>query len=944
MAGKNDVEFRIGAQLAGVREAFAALRGDIKQTTAEAAKLDAQGRARDARGRFLGQGNGGAGGGGRGPGTGPGGGAEDVQRLSAAVTGAIGQVKALFAALAALGGVVQVIRLADELQTLQARIKLVTGDTEAYVQAQVKLFDIAQSTRSSLTDTIDLFVRVGQATKDAKVGQETLLSVVQTINQATQLSGASAESAKAAIIQLGQGLGSGTLRGEELNSVLEQTPVLADAIAQGMKITRAELRQFGEQGKLTSQEVIKALVNQKGVIDQQFQSLPLTVGQATTRLKNSLLALLGTFNEVAGGTSSLAKVINDFATALGSDQAAGAAAEIATAWGNAFAGIATDAKNAITVIKEATKDFLGDGLDLFQFLFNAIRDLPSNLRAVVRIITVTVAGMVDSFVADFKFLAEAIKAIFTDDTFEAAITRRNARVNAAAEIVKQTIDEITDETKAAQAEARKAGQEVEERKKKARAAQGSASLGSVKPLQPVIDNFAILKAAAEIGIKEVQAVYQAAQIGLQDYLQRRVALQQQAIDAEIAMEQKKLELAIKARKQDDANQSATNIAKLQLERKQIQSEADREREQAERDLAEKILAIRADVAEREGDISQAATTRIVLQYKDLLARLDAEGDTEGRKIVEKLINTDIARARMQEILQAVEQANARLQQRLAEIADQRSTNSIGGGEAAQQESEARRQATSELEALNVQLGDLAKKTNDPEIIKGAQQLTANIRAIKRDGLDGVPGAIADLTRSLDQMRKNLASTIAGSAVDNLTELFTSIADGSKSAGEALRDFVRGFAKSMAEIAARALATFLVLQVLDAIYPGLGKTVAAAGGVGAKHLGGMAGSGPRDRKVSPLIFAGAPRLHSGGFPGLAANEVPAILKMGEEVLTPNDPRNALNGGGAPGGGGIRVINAISERSIASVIGSAHGEKEVLNVIGKNAGAIRQLIER
>ncbi|MES8781234.1 hypothetical protein U6T93_12310, partial [Cutibacterium acnes] len=164
--------------------------------------------------------------------------------------------------------------------------------------------------------------------------------------------------------------------------------------------------------------------------------------------------------------------------------------------------------------------------------------------------------------------------------------------------------------------------------------------------------------------------------------------------------------------------------------------------------------------------------------------------------------------------------------------------------------------------------------------------------------------IAEITASQQMLRQQMQDV----AVDGLTQLFTDIATGSKSAGEALRDFAETFLRSMIQIAARALATFLVLKALDAVYPGLGKATAAIMGV-TRHTGGLVGTGGEIRSgLSPLLFGAAPRYHRGGIAGLAPGEVPAILEAGEEVLTRDDPRHRLNGGGA--GGGVVVQPEVS----------------------------------
>jgi len=153
--------------------------------------------------------------------------------------------------------------------------------------------------------------------------------------------------------------------------------------------------------------------------------------------------------------------------------------------------------------------------------------------------------------------------------------------------------------------------------------------------------------------------------------------------------------------------------------------------------------------------------------------------------------------------------------------------------------------------------------------------------------------------------------------------------------------VRGFVQSMAQLAARALATYLVLQMLDAVYPGAGQAAAAAMSVGArvKHGGGSAGHG-MVRQVDPALFAAAPRFHGGsGVLGLKAGEIPAILQEGERVQSRAEVAASRQGGA---GTGTRVVNVLDPSLAGDYLESAAGEKVIMNVIGRNPGAIRQLL--
>lgn len=238
-------------------------------------------------------------------------GAKSVERSAATAARAATLLRNAFAGISVGLIVREYIRLSDQFSTLNARLRLVAGSADEYRRAQSALFDIANRTRTDLQSTVELFGSLARSTEALGVSQEDVLKVTETINQALQVSGANAQSAAAALVQLGQGFASGTLRGEELNSVLEQAPRLAQAIADGLGVPLGKLRELGQQGKLTAQEVFRALQGSAARIAQEYARLPLTVGGATTQVRNSVLELIGAFDQASGASGGLASLISD---------------------------------------------------------------------------------------------------------------------------------------------------------------------------------------------------------------------------------------------------------------------------------------------------------------------------------------------------------------------------------------------------------------------------------------------------------------------------------------------------------------------------------------------------------------------------------------------------------------------------------------------------------
>ena len=224
--------------------------------------------------------------------------------------GAFGGLQGLLAA-AGLGiGVSEIIETADAFKTLEARIKLATGEGANFISGFEGVKEIANATFSSVESTGELFSKIAASAEALGLAQQDVLGVTKTINEAIKLSGGSAASAEAAITQLNQGLSSGVVRGEEFNSIMEQAPRLAKAMADGLGVTRGELRAMAADGKLTSEVVINAIQSQSAAIAGEFGTLPTTVGNSLQVVKNQIFNFVGEIDGALNQTSKLAEAIS----------------------------------------------------------------------------------------------------------------------------------------------------------------------------------------------------------------------------------------------------------------------------------------------------------------------------------------------------------------------------------------------------------------------------------------------------------------------------------------------------------------------------------------------------------------------------------------------------------------------------------------------------------
>ncbi|HHA2532593.1 TPA: tape measure protein [Stenotrophomonas maltophilia] len=233
-------------------------------------------------------------------------------------TEAVGLASALVAVKAAVGK-------ADEWTNLNNRLRLVTQGQAQFAAAQADVIRIAGAARQPLGATAELYQRIAMNQEALGLSGRDLARVVETISKTMVISGTSAAGADAALVQLGQAFASGTLRGEELNSVLEQAPALAQAIAKGLNVPIGKLRELGAAGKLSSQQVINALQSQAGAVDEAFSKMDSTVGQAMTLFNNNLQVMIGRADEATGASKALAAGIGALGSNLEMVAVAGAA-------------------------------------------------------------------------------------------------------------------------------------------------------------------------------------------------------------------------------------------------------------------------------------------------------------------------------------------------------------------------------------------------------------------------------------------------------------------------------------------------------------------------------------------------------------------------------------------------------------------------------------------
>lgn len=223
----------------------------------------------------------------------------------------------MFGAMAGVGFSIQkYIQISDQWKTIEGQIKNVSKNSQEAEESQKELYNIASRTRQSYAETAGLYTSVSRNAAELGKSSTDILKFTEDVSNAMLIGGGSAASQQAALVQLGQALGSGTLRGDELNSILEQAPRLAKAIAEGMGTSIGNLRTLGSQGKITATAVFDAIRKQSGQLKKELGNTPWTVQQATIKVQNAMGMLFYTLEKKLSVGAGIAQGIAQVATVL----------------------------------------------------------------------------------------------------------------------------------------------------------------------------------------------------------------------------------------------------------------------------------------------------------------------------------------------------------------------------------------------------------------------------------------------------------------------------------------------------------------------------------------------------------------------------------------------------------------------------------------------------
>lgn len=367
--------------------------------------------------------------------------AQSQDRARRSSDGLSGSVRRLGTAVATYLSARQILQYAESWTNLENRLKTVT-DTQGELNfALDATFNIAQRSRSPLESTAELYQRIQSNANELRLTGGEVAGVVETITKSLSISGASAAAADAALVQLGQAFASGTLRGEELNSVLEQAPALAKALADGLGVTVGELRTLGSEGELTADRVVAALQRQAGQIDSAFADLEPTVGQSITLINNSLTRFVGELDDVTGGSGALARAIQGLSEYLDDGALLDGIVRQMEIW-SLLVDQATGGISGLKNEMQLLKDIGGGSVD---FILKAFEEMPVNIKTMIQTLTTEVAYGLDYIGLLSEEFAQKVKAVFGSETFDEVEARYAEAFNGIASARRTSIESILDE-------------------------------------------------------------------------------------------------------------------------------------------------------------------------------------------------------------------------------------------------------------------------------------------------------------------------------------------------------------------------------------------------------------------------------------------------------------------------------------------------------------------
>ncbi|WP_423250746.1 phage tail tape measure protein [Enterobacter asburiae] len=226
----------------------------------------------------------------------------------------------------------KIVQIADEWNSVNARLKQASSSADDFAASQRQLMEISQRTGTAFSDNANLFSRAAASMREYGYSSDEVLKITEAVSTGLKLSGANTQEASSVITQFSQALAQGVLRGEEFNAVNEAGDRVIRALAAGMGVARKDLKSMADQGQLTIDKVVPALMSQLGALQGEFANMPQTVSGSLQKVTNSFMSWVGGVNQATGATDALSGGLDNVAQTLDSftsSAVSGALSEVA---------------------------------------------------------------------------------------------------------------------------------------------------------------------------------------------------------------------------------------------------------------------------------------------------------------------------------------------------------------------------------------------------------------------------------------------------------------------------------------------------------------------------------------------------------------------------------------------------------------------------------------
>lgn len=941
MANDPNLRVRISADLADIKQGLGLLRGEL----AKVKQQSAQAFSGTSGNAFTGA----------------------LRRMKQEVLG-------FAAAYASISGAKMLAGIADEATRIRGRLREAKGDYEA-------ILSLAQRTRTSFEATTDLYARMERATRTQQISRERLLAITETVNKAVKLSYADTNTANAALTQFAQGLAAGVLRGQDLNSVIAGTPVLAEAIAKGLGKQVGQIRKMGEAGELSTTKVLSALENSAQRVSEEFSRVPVTIQDAFTQIKNSFVDYIGKTDQATGASKAFSLALQDIAKNLPKyldplldairlllqnldTLAVLVGTRLALAAIPAMITAVTTLRNAFIALRTATLAWgaaatamagpwgialaaIAAALYLVYQRTNQAKQAEDQHRKVME----EIEGQAQKNIVSGYQLAAARRQEARDSLEAARAQLALAKARFAVENTSVTARggdrgdaaalASTNNLNDQQAKVdRLTSQEKELTDKLHELEQGlreaSMQPKAEAPATPTVDagkaiaaSNALQRDSVSRAIAEVERLYKASEIGTREYFATLTQLQQQAIDLQI--QQARNELAV-TKDKGQRLKLEEEITILQRDRADVAKKNALDEKQAGDAMIDKLGDVKAQLADLDGDAGRAARIRIYAQFHDLFRQLEVDSDATGKALVQNLVDQLVDKAKLDAVRARVGEITTGLSSREQSISAQIQAGTLGQGEGERQLQDIRQKTLEQLrEQRDLQLKILSDMSEGSPLHAQAVQ-----------ALDEYNAAIANVTASQQKFRMQ----VEDQASSALGGFFNDLIDGAKSFKDAFLDMVRSFVAGVAKMIAQELALRAVRSIMSAWGGGASANAkgnafdssglrAFARGAVFPAIAAFAAGGAFTNQVvaSPTLFA----FGKGGQLGVMGEAGPEAIMPLERGPNGKLGVQAHGAGGAPQS--IKVINVWSDDAAANAAAASPAwERVVINHVNNNRGAL------